>query len=90
MSLLKRLFGGGAAAPKAAAEDYKGYRITPLPIAEGQQYRLSARVEKEMGGEIKTHTLIRADTVAGLEAAQAASVEKAQQVIDALGDGIFK
>ena len=90
MSLLKRLFGGGAAASEAAAEDYKGYRITPSPIAEGQQYRLSARVEKEMGGETKTHTLIRADTVAGLEAAQAASVEKAQQVIAALGDGIFK
>ncbi|MEO0503963.1 MAG: HlyU family transcriptional regulator, partial [Pseudomonadota bacterium] len=76
--------------PEAAAEDYKGYRITPTPIAEGQQHRLSARVEKEMGGETRTHILIRADTVAGLEAAQAASVEKAQQVIDALGDGIFK
>ncbi|MEO0667342.1 MAG: HlyU family transcriptional regulator [Pseudomonadota bacterium] len=89
MSLFKRLFGGGAA-PEAAAEDYKGYRITPTPIAEGQQYRLSARVEKEVGDETKTHNLVRADTVAGLEAAQAASVEKAQQVIDALGDGIFK
>ena len=89
MSLFTRLFGGGAA-PDAAAEDYKGYRITPTPIAEGQQYRLSARVEREVGDETKTHNLVRADTVAGLEAAQAASVEKAQQVIDALGDGIFK
>ena len=90
MSLLKRLFGGGAAPEPAQAEEYQGYRITPTPIAEGAQYRLSAIIEKDVDGVTKTHNLVRADTVAGLEAAQAASLEKAQQVIDALGDGIFK
>jgi len=89
MSILKRLFGGGAA--KAVPfEDYKEYRITPTPIAEGGQHRLSATIEKDVDGVTKTHKLVRADTVAGLEAAQAASIEKAQQVIDSLGDGIFK
>lgn len=89
MSLFKRLF-GGAAAQAAPSEDYKGYRITPTPISEGAQYRLSATIEKEIDGITQSHALVRADTVAGLEAAQTASLEKAQQVIDALGDSIFK
>ena len=89
MSFLKRLFGGGA--PEAAAsEDYKGYRITPTPIADGAQYRLSATIEKEIEGALRTHNLVRADTVGGLDTAQSASLDKARQVIDALGDGIFK
>ena len=89
MSFLKRLFGGGAP-QEVPSEDYKGYRITPTPIAEGGQYRLSATIEKEVDGATKTHNLVRADTVAGLETAQKASLEKAQQVIDALGDGVFR
>ena len=89
MSLLKRLFGGGGS-PAPEPEEYKGYAITPTPIAEGNDYRISAKIEKEIEGEIKTHTLIRADTVSGLEAATEASLEKARQVIDALGDGIFR
>ncbi|WP_415921852.1 HlyU family transcriptional regulator [Tateyamaria sp. SN6-1] len=89
MSLLKRLFGGGAPREVAVVE-YNGYRITPTPIAEGPQYRLSATIERDVDGATKTHNLVRADTVSGLEAAETASVEKAQQVIDALGDGIFR
>lgn len=90
MSLLKRLFGGGGATQEAPSETHNGYTITPIPIADGAQFRLSARVEREVDGTLKTHTLIRADTVGDLETAQTASVEKARQAIDSLGDGIFR
>jgi hypothetical protein len=90
MSLFKKLFGGGGPKPGAPSEDYKGYRITATPIAEGQTYRVAATIEKEVNGEMRRHELIRADTLQGLEAAQAASISKAKQVIDEQGDRIFR
>ena len=89
MSFLKRLFGGGET-PEPEPEIYNGFRITPTPIAEGSVYRLSAKIEKEVGGETLTHTLIRADTVGGLDTATEASRDKARQVIDSLGEGVFR
>ena len=93
MSIFKKLFGGAAAREQveaAASELYKSYRITPTPQPEGAQFRLCARIEKEQDGETRTHLLIRADTIGGLEEAQAASLSKARQVIDEQGDGIFR
>lgn len=91
MSLFKKLFGGGGAAKsEAATETYKDFRITATPMAEGQTFRIAATIEKEVGGETRQHKLIRADTVQGLEAAQAASISKAKQVIDEQGDRIFR
>lgn len=90
MSFLKKLFGGGGgSAPDAPKEDYNGYHITLTPISESDGYRVCALIEKEIEGELKTHKMVRADTVQGLEAAQAASLRKAQQVIDEQGDRIF-
>jgi hypothetical protein len=80
MSLLRRLFGGksgGDDAPPPPGEEYKGCRITPTPIREGGQYRISARIEKEVEGRTLRHDLIRADTAA-------------RQMIDQLGDGVFR
>lgn len=92
MSFLKKLFGGASDKPAndAATETYNDYRITPTPIPEGSQFRVSARIEKDIDGETLTHTLIRAETLPGLEAAQTASLNKARQAIDSLGVGIFK
>lgn len=39
---------------------------------------------------MKTHTMIRADTYMSLDAATEASLSKAKQVIDQLGDSIFR
>ncbi|MEM6759790.1 MAG: HlyU family transcriptional regulator [Pseudomonadota bacterium] len=89
MSLLKKLFGGGGGASEPEPVIYNNYRITPTPIQEGNDFRVSARVEKDFGEETKVHTLIRADTVSGLESAQEVSIDKAKQVIDALGDRLF-
>ena len=42
MSFWNKLFGGGAAAqaPSPDPIDYKGFRITPQPIAEDGQFRV--------------------------------------------------
>lgn len=90
MSFLKKLFGGGGSASEAPVETYEGFRITLAPEKEGDAYRVGAMIEKEVGGEIKTHHLIRADTMQGLEAAQEASLRKAKQMIDEQGERIFR
>lgn len=91
MSFLKKLFGGGGGgAPQAPQEEYKGYRITLTPISESDGYRVCALIEKDAEGETLTHELLRADIVQGLEAAQAASLRKAKQVIDEQGDAVFR
>nr|WP_247743330.1 HlyU family transcriptional regulator [Shimia sp. R10_1] len=91
--MLKKLFGGAAKAdqPPAAPEhtEYKGFLITPMPISEGGQFRISARIEKTVNGEDKTHTLIRADVLRDEKEAKEASVNKAKQMIDQMGDHLF-
>ena len=91
MSFLKKLFGGNSDAPTSAAgETYEGFRITPTPQREGTQYRIGARIEKEIDGEMRSHTLIRADTIGDPDEAAAASIAKAKQMIDEQGDRIFR
>ena len=90
MSLLSRLFGSREHKPDpVTAEDYNGFRIIPEPIAEGSTYRISARIEKEIGGETMVHKLIRADTLQSHDEAKAASLNKAKQAIDQQGDALF-
>ncbi|WP_299419460.1 HlyU family transcriptional regulator [uncultured Shimia sp.] len=94
MSFLKKLFGGGGANDAAAEKtaqpvEYKGYKITPCPIPEGGQFRISARIDGVVNGEAKSHTLIRADVIRDQEEAVEASIGKAKQMIDQMGDQIF-
>lgn len=88
MSILSKLF-GKKSAPAHATEDYNGFRITPRPIAEGGSYRISAKIEKEVGGELKVHEMIRADTTTSEDEAVASSVRKAKVFIDQMGDKLF-
>lgn len=89
MSLLSKLFGGKSEPEVAKGEDYNGFKIYPEPIAEGRSFRVSARIEREVDGDLKTHTLIRADTIEDKAVAIEASSRKAKQMIDQLGDGVF-
>jgi hypothetical protein len=90
MSLFSRLFGGGGSASEPEPEIYEDVTIHADPINEGGRYRLGARLEKEINGEVKTHMLIRADTFASNEEAAEASVNKAKMVIDQQGDALFR
>ncbi len=92
MSLFSKLFGGGKSKPEpeAEAEVYEGFRIIPAPQSESDGYRLGARIEKEIDGEVKVHHLLRADVIRSLEEAHAFSIRKAKQVIDEQGERIFR
>jgi len=94
MSLFSKLFGGGKSKPKPEpefdTETYEGFRITPAPRQENDGYRLGARIEKEIDGEVKVHHLLRADVLRSLEEAHRFSVMKAKQVIDEQGERIFR
>ncbi len=92
MSLLSRLLGGkggGGSTPGAEAVTHQGFTITPAPQKADGGYRLAAMIEKEVGGEMKSHHLIRADVLPSAEAASEAAIHKAKAVIDQLGDGLF-
>ena len=91
MSFLKKLFGGGGdAAPSSApAEMHSGFAIYAEPVNEGGTYRIAARIEKEIGGEMKVHQMMRADTLQSHEEAVKASLAKAKMLIDQQGDTIF-
>ena len=88
MNFLTRLFGKTAA---AASEPilHKEFRIFPQPIKDGATFRIAARVEKDIGGAVRVHHLIRADTRSSLDEAVEASTAKAKQAIDQLGDTLF-
>lgn len=91
MSLLSKLFGGAKAAEKAAQSvEYQGFAITPTPIREGSKFRISARIDKDVAGEMLSHTLIRADVMDGMDDAAEASLRKAKQMIDEQGEGLFR
>jgi hypothetical protein len=88
-SFLSRLF-GKSAGPAPEPILHKDCRIFPEPMKEAGGFRVAARIEKEVDGQVKTHPFIRSDVHASLESATDASVEKAKLAIDQLGDDLFR
>ncbi len=92
MSFLKRLFGGGAPAPAAAAADpveHKGFTIVPTPYQADGQWQVCGEISKEVGGEARTHRFIRADRGSSRDEAIEMTLRKARQTIDQMGERIF-
>lgn len=93
MSILSRLFGsrrpGRGEAPAPEGERYEGCVIYPEPVRDGTRWRIAARIEKEIGGEVRAHRMIRADTLDSREDAASASAAKARMLIDQQGERIF-
>ena len=91
--LSKILGGSGSAAAGSDAEpveeQYNGYTIRPKPFQNGAQWITSGVIEKQFDDEVKQHSFIRADMYPVREAAAEASVFKAKQMIDMMGDGVF-
>jgi hypothetical protein len=93
MSLFSKLFGGAksnAQTTKAKPEIYEGFSIYAEPASESGGYRICARIEKEIDGALKSHRMIRADTLGSIEAAKQASIDKARMMIDQMGDAVFR
>lgn len=91
MSFWKSLFGGSkreAAAP--ATEEYNGFTIAPQPYAADGQFQVAGTVSKVIGGETKSHKFVRADRFSSMEEATTFSIIKAKQIIDQMGDKVFK
>ncbi|RDE07907.1 HlyU family transcriptional regulator [Pelagibacterium lacus] len=94
MSFLKRLFGGGAAREAAAPaidgeEEYKGFQILAKLMKDGGEYQIAGLIEKEVGGELKTHSFIRADKFTSKDDCVAATLAKGRQIIDEQGNFLF-
>ncbi len=68
---------------------FDGYTIRPAPFQDRGQWITSGVIEKRFADEVKQHRFIRADMYPGREAAAAASVFKAKQIIDMMGDDVF-
>lgn len=90
MSFLKKLFGGsgGGNAPEPVMHD--DFLIFPEPVKESNGFRIAARIEKVIGEETKVHNMIRADIYQSQDTAIEASVSKAKQFIDQMGDQVFR
>ena len=90
MSWFSRLFSGSNNdEPKSEPVDHNGFRIFVDPIKESAGFRVAARIEKEVGGEVRTHRMVRADTVSTAEAAAEMTLRKAKSLIDQQGESIF-
>lgn len=92
MSLLSRLFGGGgggSAKSDQPSETFEGFKIYAEPMKDGGSWRLAARIEKEVDGELKSHHLIRADTFQSADEAATAATAKAKQIISEQGARLF-
>jgi len=86
--MFSKLF-GKKPAPEVEPEHYNDFAIYPAAQKADGGYRLAARVEKQVGDDLKTHHLIRADVLNTQEAANDAGIAKAKQLIDQMGDRLF-
>ncbi len=92
MSLFSRLFGGSSApdpAPASEPQTYKDFRIFVEPVRAPGGFRVAARIVKDVGGETRTHHLVRADTCDTFETAFEVTTNKARMLIDQQGNRIF-
>ncbi|GAA6207150.1 HlyU family transcriptional regulator [Cognatishimia sp. WU-CL00825] len=88
MSLFSKLF-GAKTAEKPEPVTHEGFLIFAEPQKDGAVYRVGARIEKEIGGEVKVHQMVRADSFPTAEAATEVSLLKAKQFIDQQGERLF-
>jgi hypothetical protein len=90
--LFGRLFGGGGgetAAPRGEAVEHSGFLIYPQPIRQGGQFLTAGTIAKDYPDGRKEHRFVRADTHGSEEDAKRLMVQKAQRLIDELGDRLF-
>ncbi len=95
IKFIQKLFSGGSQATeprKVVADDveYKGYTITPSPIAEGSQYRTCGTISHTAeDGQVRQSQYIRADNHTSEQQAIDHAISKGKQVIDERGEALF-
>lgn len=87
------LFGGGSGGEPPTAEEeaveYRDFRIVPQPMRQGGQFLTAGTITKDFPDGRKEHRFVRADTHASEEDARRFMVQKAQRLIDEVGDRLF-
>ena len=88
------LFGGGGKgdsgdAPIGDPVEFQGYSIQPVAKAQGSQWLTAGVISKEIGGEVKEHTFIRADTHSSKDDAAAMAVDKGKRIVEEQGERMF-
>lgn len=94
MSFLKKLFGGGGDDTGGGdrvleSAEHKGFTIRAIEMRAGSEYQLCGEIEKQVGEEAKVHRFIRADRLSSVEQAASAALDKARQIVDEQGEGLF-
>ena len=95
MSFLRRLFGGGSAAsgeaeaPVTGEVEHKGFTIKAIPFKENGQFQTAGRIEKEIGGALKSHRFVRADRSPSVEEVTSLALQKGQLMVDQMGESLF-
>jgi hypothetical protein len=91
MSFLKKLFGGGAPRPAepVPTSEHDGFTIHATPYQEQGQWQMCGVIEKDVGGEMKSHRFIRADRFPAKDDAIQMTFMKARQIIDQSGERMF-
>ena len=93
-SFFSKLFGRGGepASPAKVAEETEAYNdllLVAAPIAEGGQYRLAGRIEKQDGDRVLVRSFIRADLFSSRDDTVGATFRKARQIVDQTGPSLF-
>lgn len=83
--------GGGEAAEGVAGEavEYRDYVIRPRPVRQAGGFLTAGTIVKETPEGRREHRFVRADTHSSEEDARRFMVQKAQRLIDELGDRLF-
>jgi hypothetical protein len=90
MSFLKKLFGSGDNAPAPGKSiEHEGFTIRAAPFKNGAQYQTAGTIEKEVGGALKKHDFIRAESHASYDDAVEFTLMKGRQIVDQQGERIF-
>jgi hypothetical protein len=70
--------------------DYEGYTIRPAPRQDGGRWLTAGIVTKTFEDGVKEHHFVRAETHGDPEQATSFSIIKGKQIVDDLGDRMFK
>lgn len=91
MGFLRKLFGGDSTSEVkiAARENYGGFELRAAPTKDPNGWRVAGSVAKEVGGEVKVHQFVRADTYPNHDDAVTVSLRKGRQLVDERGDALF-
>ncbi len=92
MRFLRNLTSGQPAeeaAKVARSEEYEGFTIEAAPQRDPAGWRIRGIISKEVDGEHKSRTFIRADTYADRDTAVDMTMTKGRRIVDEQGESFF-